>query len=422
MSKYIKNSIWSMIDKFLVLFSGLIAYVLVSRYLGPEDFGKLTLGVSISALGITISQWGANHTIFNSAIRNHRRSFKYISATEKIRAIIYIIFCIVVYFILCFLLNTSDSILISLVVFSHIFIALDVYQYYLDGRLQSSINAKVNFYSKVTSTILRLFFVFMSFKVYFFIIPYFIGNLILFSYKKCKANKLGSKDNYFSSLYLKNYYIQGKYFFLSGLFSFIYLKINDFLLATLFGFNEIGSLNVLLTLSFAFTFIPTAIGNTFLNKAINSPSSDNINSYAKVNSLMIFSYLPFVLFFILLGPELVFYLLGEQYDGIEKYIWIMSVTGLLSSLGAINNRIIGNKNRGSKYIFYKVIFCSLLSIPVSFLFISNHGLEGAVYSMLIMELFSLTLMNYFFDKNLIFKIHMRVLTLSPVKVVSYARR
>lgn len=71
MNKYIVNSIWLMLDKVLVLGGGLLVFILVSNYLGPEELGKITFGVALSALPITLSQWGSNFTIFNTTIEKN---------------------------------------------------------------------------------------------------------------------------------------------------------------------------------------------------------------------------------------------------------------------------------------------------------------------------------------------------------------
>ncbi len=56
--------------------------------------------------------------------------------------------------------------------------------------------------------------------------------------------------------------------------------------------------------------------------------------------------------------------------------------------------------------------------------IKIFGLKGAAYSVLIIEILSLTIMNYFFKKGLIFNLHKETLRLPKrfFDIMSYIRR
>ncbi|MEZ8229352.1 oligosaccharide flippase family protein [Vibrio splendidus] len=419
MTKYLNNALWAVVDKFFVLFGSLIAYVLVSRHLGPEELGKITFGVAISALGVTLSQWGANHTIFNTTIKNKYRSRSYIYSTSKSRFSIYIVFWMLsslcVYFINS---NLYDVALISMVIFSHIFLAMDVYQFYLDGSLMSKINARSNFVARFFSTVTRLVFVVASLNVYWFVIPFFINNALLYLIRKRKV----PKPKYYSDKKFEaSYFFLGRYFVLSGVFAFIYTKINEIFLATFSGFESSGALSVAITLGFAFTFIPTALGTTYLNKALSSKNSDNCILFSFVNSIMIAAYCPVILVLYFLGEDIVLFLLGNEYEQIGSYVWVLSIVGLLSSLGVINNKIIGNFPNGSKYLFHKVVLSSFISIPISYFMILELNLEGAIYSLVIIEILSLTLFNYLFNKGMVLKVHVGIIKSHPVLIYNYLR-
>jgi O-antigen/teichoic acid export membrane protein len=411
-NQFIKNASWAMFDKFIVLFGSLIAYVLVSKHLGPESFGVLMFGVTISALGITISQWGSNHVIFNSAVKRPSISQSFIFNTEKTRLVIYIAYWLISSIVVFYYVDDAgSSIIISLMVASHVFAALDIFQFYLEGALKSKVNARTNMMARLVSTTTRIVFVWLACNEYWFVIPFLINNLLLYYFRR--KNTIVNRKKLTRNV-RKVFFQRGKYFFYAGLFAFVYTKINDFVLASLLGLDSVGLLNVAVTLGYSFTFIPIALGNTYINKCLKS--SDINGNFVFVNFIMIISYFPLIVMFFFFGEYLVSFLLGNQYLAISDFLWLMATSGLLSSLGVINSRFMGNIEGGSRYLFLKVAVCSVISIPLSYYLIGKYGFGGAVFSMLTIELLSLTLLNYFFNNGLIAKLHLFLLRVNVKKV------
>ncbi|EKA6054838.1 oligosaccharide flippase family protein [Vibrio parahaemolyticus] len=421
MKSHLNNTVWLMFDKFFVLFGGLIAYILVSKHLGPEELGKLTFAVAISSFGVTLSQWGANHTIYNISVLNKGKALKYIESTNLIRCVIYIIFWIVSSLFLFFSDNyENDALIISLVILVHVFLSLDIYQFYYNGTVDSKINATSNLISRTISTVLRLVFVLFSLKSIWFVIPYLVNNFLLYFFRRRKMppiNKVYIRKNY-----RYKFFKDGKYFLLGGMLTILYTKINEIILADVAGFQFSGQFSVATTLGFAFTFVPVAIGTSYLSKAlIIKNESDQVHAFSIVNTLMVVSYVPLIILAYFFGDKLVSLLLGDEYLDISKYIWLMTITGLFSSLSVINNRIIGNYTNGSKYLFYKILWCSLMSVPISYFFVTRYGMEGAVYSLFIIEFFNLSFSNYLFKSKVMFKIHFGSFFVTPKKMYHFIR-
>ncbi|MGF1756286.1 hypothetical protein L4C33_22210, partial [Vibrio makurazakiensis] len=90
-NKLISNSLWLIVDKCFLLIGGLIVTAMVARYLGPEQLGKISFGVTLSVLCTIISQWGASYTIFNMSSKNEIKTLVTISATFLPRLLFYIL-------------------------------------------------------------------------------------------------------------------------------------------------------------------------------------------------------------------------------------------------------------------------------------------------------------------------------------------
>ncbi|EHK4783378.1 oligosaccharide flippase family protein [Vibrio parahaemolyticus] len=401
MNRYIINSIWLMLDKVLVLGGGLLVFILVSNYLGPEELGKITFGVALSALPITLSQWGSNFTIFNATIEKERRALAFIKSTELLRASIYIISSILLLFILSFTKYSSDVLVLGCVIISHIFVGLDIYQYYFNAKLQSKVNATSNFISKLFAMLTRVIFVFSSVSPKLFFIPYLINNFLCYLLRK---NKMDKGDNVpVNKRYALHFIQSGKLFLFSSLLTLAYTKANDIILTATTSYSNLAIYNVALTLSFAWTFIPLSIGTSYLTRAIETKIDDD---FVNLHRYMLISSLPILIGLYFLSDFIVELLFDESYSSAKEILFILSISSFLSTLNVVNNRIIGAFN-GDKYLTKKIIICSIISVGISFIFIDSFGLIGAAYASLFSELLSLTIGNYFFKNKSILNYHFK---------------
>lgn len=403
MNRYAVNSAWLMLDKLLVLGGGLLVYILVSNYLGPDALGKLAFGVALSAVPVTVSQWGSNFTIFNVAIVNKNRALAFIQTTEQLRCAIYILSSIALILVLCFTKYKSDIFFLGCVILAHVFMGLDVYQFYFNARLQSKINAKSNLTSKILELLTRLTFVSCSVSPKLFFIPYFIYNFSCYYNRRRNAETINVQKGRVSRKYVCIFFQSGKYFFASSLLTLAYTKANDIILIMTTSYANLAVYNVAMTLSFAWTFIPLSIGTSYLSRAIESKEDSD---FIKLHRYMLISSVPFLIAIYLLSGIIVDLLFHANYSSAKEILFILSVSSFLSTLNVINNRIIGAFGGGS-YLTKKILYCSSSSLLISFILINNFGLIGAAYACLITELFNLTIGNYFFKQKFIFRYHFK---------------
>nr|WP_245837064.1 oligosaccharide flippase family protein [Paraferrimonas sedimenticola] len=400
----VKNILWASFDRILVLGAGLIAYILVSRFLGPEMFGKISFGLAISVLGISLSQFGANHIIFNLASKRYPTALRMVKASSSIRLSVYLAFTAICSSLLFYWLgNAMDVLLISVVILSQVFVGLDIYQYLLEGSFNSKKNAKANVISRLLAIFLRYLLIFFSAEVLWFVVPYFVAGSVSYVLKRKYAGIVRVRNNRLYSAYLIT---NGKYFAIAGVMAFLYTKISEILLGTLLGFEESGIFGVGVTIGFAATFFPLSIGHALLSKGL--AENDLSSKFVVSNFLMIVSFLPVIIILGLFGEYLVDQFLGKQYSVLGNYIWLFSLIGLCSVLSVINNRYIGTFSNGSKYLIKKVILAALIAPITSYFLIIRFGLAGAIYSLLLVEFLQLTIFNYPFRSGLLLKQHFRI--------------
>lgn len=148
----IKNSIWMMSEKLIAIFGLIFVTSFVAKYIGPENFGKLTFVGSIFAILQTLSLMGTENIIFQKTAKNRKIGENIIYASKRLRDYIYGSLSIItlggLYFYtdrLTFIFGISTCIAIY-------FAVHDVYSIYFNAILESKINA----YCNITALIISL--------------------------------------------------------------------------------------------------------------------------------------------------------------------------------------------------------------------------------------------------------------------------
>ncbi len=298
---------------------------------------------------------------------------------------------------------------------------MDIYQFYFNGSLNSKYNAKLSIYVKSISMLLRLFFVLLGANIYFFIIPFLLEGLILFYLKhkkvkkeKCKLlnYKILIEDNDLNE-YKFNNYRKVKYFsyVITGVLIVVYSKCIDISLKYILGFSVLGEYSALLAISTAWTFIPLSIGTSLATKAINDDSG---NGFSFVYFCLIIISIPILIFIYYFSFDIMNFVFGSEYLANSKYLFLFCCGTFFSTLGFLQNRYIAAKS-GQKYLLKKTVFVSLFCVFIAPVLILNFKLLGAILAYVLVEIFSFTVCNYFFNKRIILEMHFNIFNFKIIK-------
>ena len=116
----------------------------------------------------------------------------------------------------------------------------------------------------------------------------------------------------------------------------------------------------------------------------------------------------------LYGEKIIITLYGQDYTQSGSIITLLSLATCFSSMGTVAYRYMV-KEGGFNYLLKKILCLMLISVPLSWVCITSPGLKGAAWSVLITEILSLTVMNYFFKNGVIRKIHVSSLNYKTYK-------
>lgn len=404
-----------MSEKVITLFGLFFVTSFVAKYIGPSRFGQLALAIAIFQVVQVVAQLGCDNIIFKRVSQNATSGLKLIYSSFAIRAAIYIF---IAFIVLAFFYKDTDFInfvfLLSVCI-ACFFTSMDVFTIYNDATLNSKFNTIANVFGLIIGLVLRYIIAFFELPIHLLSLPIVLTTMVPFIIRlyftpKIRNIKLKYKRRYNSYLFAT-----GIPLVISTISMTIYSRVNQFSLSYFSGSYELGIYSVALTLGTAWVFIGNALSISFLSKIYSE--KDEFLAKDKTSGLIasVFTVLlVFPVFFVLFGKRIIFILYGNDYLAAYNILVILCLSTIVTSLGFISNRYIV-KLSGYNYLSKKTILILLFSIPISIAMVYQWGLYGAAYSVLIIELLSLTIMNYFFREGVVLKMHLGAFNLRNIK-------
>ena len=136
----IKNSMWIISEKILSIFGLIFVTSFVAKYIGPDNFGKLTLAASLFTIIQTIALFGSENIIFQKTSKNPKIGIKIIKATKNSRNIVFTVSSLILLVYLYFSVDKLTFIF-SLASCAAVFFSLHyVFSIYFNAVLESKIN------------------------------------------------------------------------------------------------------------------------------------------------------------------------------------------------------------------------------------------------------------------------------------------
>lgn len=414
----INNTAWLISEKILNLFGLLFITSSLARYIGPDNFGKINFAIYLFGILQTVAIWGSDTICTKRLSKNAASGYVLLKAISKLRLFIFFIISIP---FLTYVYLTSDSVIFyfsAAVAASSFFYIQDIYIIINDVSLKSKINVATNSVGLVISLAIRYLIVKLSLDLYFLSIPIILTTLIPFLIRRIIAKR---EINHARLIFKKEkkyiaYMLSvGFPLVISSVSVAIYCNISRLMLGTLNSMKDLGIYSVAVTLSSAWSFVNTSFV-TSMTPGLYSSSTTNKakNVCANMSQVIILLTIMYFISFLLVGKWLILYLYGDSFvTAYELTIPLIIATGL-SSLGMPSSRYIVYHG-GYSFLGKKTLIISCLGFIASYLFIMKFGIFGAAYSTLVIELLSLTVLNYFYRGANVFSLHFNIFNLSLLR-------
>lgn len=407
-NKIFTNSIWMMSEKTISLIGLIFVTSFVAKYIGPENFGKLTLAGSIFATIQIIAMFGSENIIFQKTAKNRKFGEYIINATKSIRNILYVGLSLIT-LIYIYIETDRLTFIFSLATGVAVYFAVhDVYSIYFNAILESKINAYCNILALIMSLIVRYCIAKFQLAVEFLCIPIilitlipFLLRLYIFNRKKIIKEMITNKK---INKYRRFMFAVGGKLFIFSLSVAFFTRSSQLILG-LKSQYELGLFTVAMTLGGSFYFVLLAIISSYYTKIYQEIDFHKTQRMVALLNIIIVSVSGvFLLFFSIFGEVIIKLLYGEKFVINNIILILVVLVTMFSGLSTISERYLLKYN-AYDYLKKKTLYSISFNIILTLIFVYYFGLIGATLSILISEIFSCTILNYFYKGGMIFKMH-----------------
>ncbi|MFB5707544.1 polysaccharide biosynthesis protein [Acinetobacter radioresistens] len=407
----IKNSIWMMSEKLIAIFGLIFVTSFVAKYIGPENFGKLTFVGSIFAIVQTLSLMGTENVIFQKTAKSRKFGENMIYASKRLRDYIYSSISLIIIFILYFYTDRLTFIFGLATCIAIYFAVHDVYNIYFNALLESKINAYCNVTALIISLSVRYLIVLFQLPIETLGIPIILLTLIPFLLRKYLYTKKKLSVGIMLPSAIKRYrqytFAVGQKLLLYSLSVAIFTKTAQFFLGLESQF-DLGIYTVAMTLGNSFYFVLLAIISSYFTGIYQEESLEKSqNNVAQLYMVVVVISLFVTLGLYLFGPWVVSVLYGIEFIRVTEILWLAGLVTLFSGLSTIAEKYLIKFN-AYEYLKRKTFILVFFNVILTFLMVKLYGLYGGIYAILTTEILSLTLFNYFFRNGLIWDTQKRM--------------
>jgi PST family polysaccharide transporter len=387
----LSNSGWLLFDKAIRMVFGLTVGVLVARYLGPERFGQLNYAIAFVALFSALATLGLDNIVVRDLVRKPETTSKLLGSAFSLK-LVGGVFALTMAESTILLLRPAESTthwLVGILAVGAIFQAFDVLDFLLQSTIQSKFTVIARVLAFIVFALVRLSLIYLHADLVAFawaatgeIALAAVG--LIFVVKRVFRNiSLGFGD----LMNMRGLLVESWPFMLSTFAIMLYMRIDQVMLASVAGENEVGLYSAALRLSEIWYVIPMAIVSTVAPSLTATRSQSMSQYYRRIQQL--FTMLTRIAYLIalpmsVLSTPLVVFVFGSHYAGAGPILAVHIWTAVFVYLGVATGPWIINEGLGQLQ-FYRTILGAITNILLNLLLIPKWGGIGAAVATLVSQ-------------------------------------
>jgi len=426
---YLENTLWVISEKLFQMGLSVLVIILLARYLGPEQFGILSYGLSVISIFAMAGHVGLSGLVVRELVKNPDRQEEVLGTSIVLKGIGYFIgFLLLLVF--AFISEPEYSIgfwVLIILSFSILFRPIDVIDFWFQSRLEAKFTAISKMIALLVSSLLTIALVFSEVELVLFTLPIVIQSiltaillLVFYKYKSV----IGGGKWCFSSTKAKELIKQGVLVFLGSIFAVVYLKVDQVMLKWMVGVEEVGIYSVASTLSEAWYFLPVAIVSSLFPKLINLRESNPLMYKARLQQIFDLLFLIAMVIATIVSfvaDPLIEYLFGKAFHDSGEVLVIHIWAAVFIFMRAAFSKWILIEN----VLIFSLItqgLGAMSNIILNWFFIPTYGAVGAAYATLISYAVSSYLALIFYSRTREVFVMMSLAILSPLRYLTVVRK
>lgn len=401
--KYFKNTSWLFADRLLKMSIGFFVIMLLTRYLGPSNFGLLSYSQSFVGIFVAFATLGIDVILVRELVKNEIDSEKLIG-TAIVMKLIASALAIIIIFIINYNIEDKQSVLlINVIAITLVFQSINTLDTYFQANVLSKYSVIANLIAFVLSSTVKLSLIFFEAElIYFAYALVFDSIMIAIGYIYIYTQQ---KESLFSLKYDKKvavYYLKkGWPLMMVALAAFVYTRTDQIMIKHLIGNKAVGNYAAATRISELFYFVPLLISQSVFPKLIEMKQrseKEYFNLLEKLYKILIWSAIPIALFLFTFSDLIISIIYGEEYAQASGILSILAFGIIFNAIGTITTKVLYIEHYERKYL-YRSILGVFVNIVLNFWLIEVYGVQGAAIATLI-TLFMMFYIYDIFDKDL----------------------
>lgn len=411
------NAAWMMSEKIVSVFGVIFVTSYVAKSFGPSIFGQMAFSASLFSVVQTIAIFGTETILFKHISKSAGKGVRLMNVARKMRMALLLMLSLPVLLYVWYAMPENFLVFAIASFLSAMFVTQDTFSVFNNARLASRLNTVANslgmalgFSISFVIAWLKLSPLLLAFSIVAVtMVPYLIKR---FAFYREFDDLAPPKKR--SGTYLRYLMYAGLPLAISSIFISIQVKMAQMFLVGVGSASDLGLFAAANTISASWIFIPAAIITSCFTEIFRERSEVAMKLTARLNGYVMGVSLLMLLVIALFGEKIIIALYGHEYTQSGSLITVLSIATCFSAMGTVAYRYMV-KEGGFNYLLRKIVCLMVISVPLSYWLIQQHGIMGAAWSVLISELLSVTVMNYFFKNGVIKKIQVSSLNYKTYK-------
>lgn len=389
LKKIIRNIGWLSAERLIRMALSFFVGIYVIRYLGPENFGKLSYSISFVFLFLAITKLGLDQIVIRNLVNQKESTSEILGTAFMLK----LLGCVSAFFMISVsILPSSEDAQIRqmtiIIAFSMIFTCFDVLDLWFQSQVLSKSVAIARSVQFIISNLAKLSFIWLKLPLIAFAYVFIADTLIRaigMSWIYIQDNKHHlvpwKIDKFLAIDLLKNSWP----LILSGVMSTIYMRIDQVMLGNMSTSQEVGNYAAAVKFSEVWYFIPTVICSSVYPAIIQAKQKSKEEYYLKMQQLYDFLVLLSLSVAMLVSFSSDFILtnlLGSEYSSASQILTLHIWSGIFIFLGVARGNwlVIENKTRLS---LVTQMLGAVTNVCLNLLLIPQSGAIGAAVSTLV---------------------------------------
>ncbi len=415
----LKKAAWYSVENITTIAFGLVSVVMVARFFGPENLGKLSMVQTISAITLFLVVLGLDQLIIRD-LSNKKRDLEYISTVLIMQFSGFILHIISVFLVLYYVYDGMIEHDVMVIAFS---VLLTVYfsrATVIKLYFQSINRPEVIALSAITSRVIAIIYMFYALingytypsVITFIPLQAFVQIIIIFIIFLRMEDNNNFNIFKFNPCIAKNLFKEAMPLMASSILFPLFMQADILLISFIMSENEVGIYSAASRLITQFLFVGSIVTMTFylgISSRINEKSLDEEKYIQGVLAMILVIAIIMSSSVFIFSDYIINTLYGDKFNGSEKILEVLSWEWLLILPAALYSRLLILYGL-IKYEFIKSLIVAVFSLSLNYLLIPKFGILAAAYVSLF-SYFIADLMVYFVFRKTRFLFYIGVKTI-----------